>query len=75
MALLLAFKVKYPQRVFLLRGNHEDRVMNVDHGFEFDCVHRFVETGHLKRDRRIGRMFFEIEVSFTLSDSVTFPYS
>jgi len=31
--LLLAFKVKYPENFFLLRGNHENESLNRVYGF------------------------------------------
>jgi len=34
---LLAFKVMFPDRVWLNRGNHEDRDMNSKYGFKKDC--------------------------------------
>jgi diadenosine tetraphosphatase ApaH/serine/threonine PP2A family protein phosphatase len=35
--LLFSIKVLYPKRVFLVRGNHEDRLMNQNYGFFQDC--------------------------------------
>ena len=40
-ALLLAFKIKYPDRFFLLRGNHETASINRIYGFYDDCKRRF----------------------------------
>eukprot|EP00928_Gymnodinium_smaydae_P053058 TRINITY_DN37137_c0_g1_i1.p1 TRINITY_DN37137_c0_g1~~TRINITY_DN37137_c0_g1_i1.p1 ORF type:complete len:476 (+),score=26.38 TRINITY_DN37137_c0_g1_i1:184-1611(+) len=37
LTLLLAWKLKYPDRVFLLRGNHEDRDINAHYGFIKEC--------------------------------------
>eukprot|EP00656_Telonema_subtile_P020074 TRINITY_DN21245_c0_g1_i3.p1 TRINITY_DN21245_c0_g1~~TRINITY_DN21245_c0_g1_i3.p1 ORF type:complete len:882 (+),score=225.94 TRINITY_DN21245_c0_g1_i3:78-2723(+) len=37
---LLALKVKFPNRVFLIRGNHEDRDINARDGFLFECLER-----------------------------------
>ncbi|PHJ23879.1 ser thr phosphatase family protein [Cystoisospora suis] len=31
--ILFSLKILFPSRVFLLRGNHEDRAMNADYGF------------------------------------------
>eukprot|EP00929_Paragymnodinium_shiwhaense_P108317 TRINITY_DN74637_c0_g1_i1.p1 TRINITY_DN74637_c0_g1~~TRINITY_DN74637_c0_g1_i1.p1 ORF type:complete len:760 (-),score=128.85 TRINITY_DN74637_c0_g1_i1:58-2337(-) len=37
---LFALKLACPEKVFLLRGNHEDRQMNQLYGFEDECHHR-----------------------------------
>lgn len=36
--LLFAMKLKYPNRVFLLRGNHESSNVNIDFGFYKQCL-------------------------------------
>lgn len=36
--ILLALKVLLPERVWLIRGNHEDRSMNMRYGFHSECV-------------------------------------
>lgn len=38
MCLLLAYKVKFPKKFFLLRGNHESIDMNKDYGFAFSIL-------------------------------------
>ena len=38
--LLLCLKVRYAQRIFLIRGNHEDREVNRFMGFEDECRYR-----------------------------------
>ena len=35
--LLLAYKIKYPENFFLLRGNHECASINRIHGFFYEC--------------------------------------
>ncbi len=41
--LLMALKVKYPEQVHLLRGNHEDRWINNAFGFADECSMRLGE--------------------------------
>jgi len=41
MALLLAYKVKYPDNFILLRGNHETQPINFHYGFANECQRRY----------------------------------
>ena len=47
-ALLLAYKVKYPTRFFMLRGNHECRQVNKMYGFYEEIISRFGHPGPYK---------------------------
>lgn len=41
--LLMALKVKFPEKIHLLRGNHEDKWINNAFGFAEECSNRLGE--------------------------------
>lgn len=53
--LLLALKVKFPTKVVLLRGNHEDKWINQSFGFFEECEQRLQENPDLQ-DSIFNRM-------------------
>ena len=46
-ALLFSLKIKYPEQVFLIRGNHECSKLNNMYGFKEECQERYSrDTGN-----------------------------
>ncbi|PAA79034.1 hypothetical protein BOX15_Mlig016310g1 [Macrostomum lignano] len=62
--LFLYYKLKFPTRVFVLRGNHEDFDLHETYGFLPECNERFsknaVDPGHQKLAKNIWYMFIHV---------------
>lgn len=65
--LLLAYKIKYPENFFLLRGNHECSSINRIYGFYDECIFYFIL---LERKMRwfIGKRRYNIKLWKAFTD-------
>ncbi|XP_019868761.1 serine/threonine-protein phosphatase alpha-2 isoform-like [Aethina tumida] len=67
--LLLAYKIKYPNNFFLLRGNHETELVCKYHGFFHECVIRYDKMGH-KLFKTFNDVFESLPVAAVIDDKI-----
>lgn len=70
--LLLALKVKYPTQIHLIRGNHEDKWININFGFSEECALRLDEDP-LDQDSvfsRINNLFEYLPLAAVIDEKI-----
>lgn len=64
--LLMALKVRFPDRIFLLRGNHECESINRIYGFLDECKKKYT----IKLFKEFNRLFNHLPVAAVVEDRV-----
>lgn len=65
--LLLCLKIRYPTRVFLIRGNHESRQITQNYGFYSECMRKY---GSASTWHYFTEMFDYLTLSAVIDDSI-----
>ena len=70
--LLMALKVKHPDQVHLLRGNHEDIAVNSVYGFGEECAERLTESMEDPNSAftAVNSMFEWLPLAATVEDKI-----
>ncbi|QEL61981.1 hypothetical protein SBP28_003994 [Candidozyma auris] len=67
-SLLIALKLRYPERVFLIRGNHESRTITTNYGFYTEVLNKY--NGSLKVWQYITDLFDYIPLGATIDGKI-----
>ena len=70
--LLLALKVRFPESIHLIRGNHEDKWINNGFGFSEECAQRLGEDPNDDDSvfARVNRLFEWLPLAAIVEDKI-----
>lgn len=70
--LLLSLKIRYPEQFHLIRGNHEDKQINISFGFADECIIKFDEDINDEDSvfARVNRLFEYLPLAAIIDDKI-----
>jgi len=68
--LLFALKVSFPKKIWLVRGNHEDKAMNEKYGFKDECVDMLGKNFGRKVYLNIHKVFDQLPVACLIAGKI-----